>query len=144
MYRVPSPYRTRLLQLAGGPPPAMLLVMHGTDEDGLGRVGQFSNHPEQLQVEILGRMGAAAVRVVHERDHRLLTPGQTDSDVPVVIAAHRGDRTGADDIGAIVLGDPDIRRSHMPTSLDSQYQNPTLAAISPNSPATASAGGAAP
>src|ERR1041384_7892071 len=64
----------RGLQLAGGPPPAMLLVMHGTDDDGLGRVGQFGHHPEQLQVEILGRLGAAAESVVHERDHRLLTP----------------------------------------------------------------------
>ena len=60
------------------------------------------------------RGAGTAMRVVrYERYDRLLTAGQPDSDIAVVVAAHSGDGSGADNVAAIILGYPYVWHSHI-------------------------------
>jgi hypothetical protein len=83
------------------------------DYGRLGSVGKLGDHAEQLTMKVIGRAGTAMRVVRYERYDRLLTSGQPDSDITVVVAAHSGDVSGADNVTAVSLGYPHVWHSHI-------------------------------
>jgi hypothetical protein len=83
------------------------------DHGRLRSVGQLGDHAEQLPVKVIRGAGTAMRVVRYERYDRLLTAGQPDSDIAVVVAAHSGDGSGADNVAAIILGYPYVWHSHI-------------------------------